>query len=253
MIPSEITAEDVYAAIAEVDKAGVPSGRDSTGYHLVYQGRRYPPKYLVSLAAKYAVGRHLLPGEFNGGHETNWFLQRLGFEIVHSAVARQPNRRPERREPKGRRSQHDERCQPCKSAGAALLQKLFSAVELGRTFPIGSAPEALVSSAHAISLRRIFEALQQQRGFTSTTFRLCWSAILAGTLSASSSPSPDMPPGLMPKLTVGFPSSSVVTLGRSRAKNALVVSINLPTVVLIDSAIAFAVAVTNELPVTHFV
>jgi len=48
MMPDQIMAEHVRAAIAEIDRGGVPPLRQSVGYHLVYQGRRYPPKYVVS-------------------------------------------------------------------------------------------------------------------------------------------------------------------------------------------------------------
>src|SRR5262245_42816629 len=81
MIPRSITADHVKAAIAEVDSLGVSPGRESVKYQLVYVGRRYPPKYVLSLAAKHAIGRRLLSSEFNGGAETNTFLRRLGFII----------------------------------------------------------------------------------------------------------------------------------------------------------------------------
>jgi hypothetical protein len=82
MIPSETRAEHVRAAIAEIDRTGVPQLRQSKNYFLVYQGRSYPPKYVMSLAAKYATGRALDPLEFSGGSETNEFLQNLGFQIT---------------------------------------------------------------------------------------------------------------------------------------------------------------------------
>jgi 5-methylcytosine-specific restriction protein A len=82
MIPREIRAEHVRAAIAEIERNGVPLRRQSTRYHLVYQGRRYPPKYVVSLAARHATGRELPPKVFNGGEETNRPLRNLGFEII---------------------------------------------------------------------------------------------------------------------------------------------------------------------------
>jgi hypothetical protein len=86
MIPREITAEHVRAAIAEIDREGVRSGRESTLYHLIYQGKRYPPKYTVTLAAKYATGHEWPSVKFNGGSETNTFLRRLGFEIDNSVA-----------------------------------------------------------------------------------------------------------------------------------------------------------------------
>jgi hypothetical protein len=48
----------------------------------VHEGRRYPPKYAVSLAVQDATGQELDPQEFSGGVETNSLLQRLGFSVV---------------------------------------------------------------------------------------------------------------------------------------------------------------------------
>lgn len=166
MIPNDIKAEHVLAAIAELDNVGTPSGRGSKRYFLVHRGRRYPPKYLLSLAAKYAVGRELRPSEFNGGQETNNFLQRLGFEIEGALAGGQRIVRPNPRPPKKRGSTvHDERCKECKSAVAALLQKLYGTVEAGKRFEVGTLPGAFTTSPYSQNVRAIFEALQKARGF----------------------------------------------------------------------------------------
>src|SRR6476469_8043130 len=86
MIPNEIKAEHVHAAIAEIDRNGVPAWRKPWRYNLEYQGRRYPPKYVVRLAARHATGRTLPSSEFNGGSETNDLLRNLGFEITSAAT-----------------------------------------------------------------------------------------------------------------------------------------------------------------------
>jgi hypothetical protein len=80
-IPS-LTRSHVEAAIARIDREGVPPRRESTKFHLVVDGRRYPPKYVVSLAASLTTGRELYPYEFSGGGETNSLLKSLGFTIV---------------------------------------------------------------------------------------------------------------------------------------------------------------------------
>jgi len=81
MIPSNISREHILAALREIDSAGVPHGRESTKFTLVYDGKPYPPKYVISLANKFANGRALSSSDFNGGTETNEFLHRLGFHI----------------------------------------------------------------------------------------------------------------------------------------------------------------------------
>lgn len=79
----EISAEHVNRALAEIDRNGVTPGAESTGYDLVKGGRRYPPKLVVALAAKYAGGEELDRGTFAGGAGTPAFnlLRELGFEV----------------------------------------------------------------------------------------------------------------------------------------------------------------------------
>jgi DNA polymerase III delta prime subunit len=86
MIPKNIEHEHVIQAIGEIDRSGIRYHRESVRYNLVYQGKPYPPKYVVSIANKYANGRELEPSEFNSGPETNDFLKALGFNISDSGV-----------------------------------------------------------------------------------------------------------------------------------------------------------------------
>jgi len=86
MIPQNvITREHVLTAIAQIDQEGVPDQRQATGFDLVYNGKAYPPKYVISLAVKAATGEELDSGGFSGGPPTNGLLQDLGFEIVERA------------------------------------------------------------------------------------------------------------------------------------------------------------------------
>ena len=81
---SQITREHVLSAIEEVDKNGVRVGRHSSTYDLLHNEKKYPPKYLISLAAKYVTGKELAPEEFSGGIDTEAFkvLENLGFTIL---------------------------------------------------------------------------------------------------------------------------------------------------------------------------
>lgn len=79
MIPASITSEHIKTAIAHIRQHGIPSERASTGYDLLHQGRLYPPKYVLSLASKFATGEELPAKEFFGGEETNSFLAGKGF------------------------------------------------------------------------------------------------------------------------------------------------------------------------------
>ncbi|MCB9779929.1 MAG: hypothetical protein H6742_15300 [Alphaproteobacteria bacterium] len=82
MIPASITHAHVIAAMAAIDREGVPRGRHSRGFELIHEGCRYPPKYTVALAAQFATGTFLDSERFGGGAETNGFLERLGFTVV---------------------------------------------------------------------------------------------------------------------------------------------------------------------------
>ena len=81
MIHPYITRDHILAAMARVDRDGIPALRKSAKYEVVFQGRLYPPKLLVSLAHEEARGIPLDCLLFNGGKETNHFLQKLGFSI----------------------------------------------------------------------------------------------------------------------------------------------------------------------------
>ena len=82
MIPDTITSESVEAALKRIRQKGVPRARRGRGHCLVAQGRHYPPKYVISLAHEVVAGKPLDSGEFEGGRQTNRFLDRLGFEVV---------------------------------------------------------------------------------------------------------------------------------------------------------------------------
>jgi hypothetical protein len=86
MIPKNIKQQHVIQAIDEIERSGVRYHRESVRYNLIYQGKPYPPKYVLSIANKYANGRELEPSEFSGGVETNDFLRELGFSISDSGV-----------------------------------------------------------------------------------------------------------------------------------------------------------------------
>lgn len=78
-----VTDEHVRQALSEIDQEGVPEDAESTGYDLFYEGKRYPPKLVVSLAVKYATGEPLDRAAFSGGEASSAFrlLRRLGFDV----------------------------------------------------------------------------------------------------------------------------------------------------------------------------
>src|SRR4051794_10124157 len=70
---SAVTRPDVEQALGDLDN-GVPHpfGPSST-FDLLYEGRRYPPKAVIGLAAKHQNGVELAPGDFPGGEGTAAF------------------------------------------------------------------------------------------------------------------------------------------------------------------------------------
>jgi hypothetical protein len=84
-IPPGLKKEHVLQALKDLD-AGIdhPFGLP-TGYELVYDNKRYPPKAVVGLACRYSIGRILMPDEFSGGEapgQANYVLRKLGFTVV---------------------------------------------------------------------------------------------------------------------------------------------------------------------------
>ncbi|MCF8019305.1 MAG: hypothetical protein K9L62_07840 [Vallitaleaceae bacterium] len=82
MIPNNILYNHVLKAIQYLDENGIPSNRQSTKYYMIYSGRYYPPKLVISISNKYSNGEELQPGIFSGGKEANEYLQGLGFEVI---------------------------------------------------------------------------------------------------------------------------------------------------------------------------
>ncbi len=80
----QITHTSILEALKEIDINGVRSGRNSSTYDLIFEGKKYPPKYVISLAHKNATGEELDPKSFEGGKDTEAFkiLAENGFTIV---------------------------------------------------------------------------------------------------------------------------------------------------------------------------
>ena len=81
---NRITRDDLLRAINDLDAGASHSYGRSLNYDVVHEGKRYPPKAVVGLAARYAGGRAPDPKEFAGGQNSLAFkvLEKHGFEIV---------------------------------------------------------------------------------------------------------------------------------------------------------------------------
>jgi len=87
-IPDGIQPDHILAAIEDL-RAGVPHAfGESTRYDLLFDGRRYPPKAVIGLAAGKLTGSQLGPYDFKGGLESACFgiLEANGFAVVDKVV-----------------------------------------------------------------------------------------------------------------------------------------------------------------------
>lgn len=79
-----IKIEHVLQALQRIDEEGYPPPRRSTTYDLVYNGKAYPPKYVISLAGFFRNGKFIRESLFSGGETSASFpyLRELGFNIL---------------------------------------------------------------------------------------------------------------------------------------------------------------------------
>ena len=83
-VPNNITKEHLLKAIARIDSEGIEKGAHSSTYDVLFEGKTYPPKLVVSWANEFANGSVLDRKFFSGGLKSANFkvLNKAGFEIV---------------------------------------------------------------------------------------------------------------------------------------------------------------------------
>jgi len=167
MIPKNIRRQHILKAIEEARKTGVPEERSSRRFLVEFDGDHYPPKYIISLANKYANGKELNPSEFSGGTESNVFLRVLGFKIVRTKLPRKSGQTLLKEHNEGVSSavHHDERCPKCKETIRKLLERIYGKVERNYKFEIGTHPEDFSNYSCYTKLEEIYKILQNHRGF----------------------------------------------------------------------------------------
>jgi len=163
MIPDNISKEHVLKAILNINNNGIEKKRKSKSYQLKYNNELYPPKYLISLANKYANNEILEPDTFSGGAETNNFLIRLGFEIVNKDGTVITNEKESKSESKPK---HDERCSECKNTIIEMFRTLYGTVKIDYKFNIPTNIDEFKSESYYKDLLKILNALKNNRGYT---------------------------------------------------------------------------------------
>lgn len=77
----KFSEEYIQKAIQYIDENGVPDQNRSTKYELVMEdGKKYPPKYVIAIAAKLATGNDVQPGDYNAV-EAKGFFETRGYMI----------------------------------------------------------------------------------------------------------------------------------------------------------------------------
>lgn len=167
MIPHNVLRVHILRAIKEINRQGVPEGRGSKKFVLEYEGKQYPPKYIISVANKYANGHELDSEEFSGGNESNKFLESRGFTVkgIERVAYPQKTKRGHYENHESKKIPHDERCPKCKETVRKLLQRIYGEVEEGYKFEIGTTVEDYKDTKYYQDLRTIYERLQKHRDF----------------------------------------------------------------------------------------
>ncbi len=80
----KISEQNILDALKYIDEHGVPGKNKSTVYELVSaDGKKYPPKYVIAIAANIATGREVKTDDFNAVEAKNFFETR-GYTIESS-------------------------------------------------------------------------------------------------------------------------------------------------------------------------
>lgn len=97
-LPDAITRQHILDAIKLLDGGHEHNFGPSTFYDLIYEGRRYPPKAVIGLAAEMVTNDAWYPADFSGGESSRcfWLLRDRGFVVQpkpgHEVLAEQNNR-----------------------------------------------------------------------------------------------------------------------------------------------------------------
>jgi 5-methylcytosine-specific restriction protein B len=87
----DVRSEHVLQALQQIDKDSFPTDARSSTYDLIYNSNRYPPKYVLSLAVKFATGEEFPRSFFSGGEDSRAFrlLRDSGFSIERKDFVRE--------------------------------------------------------------------------------------------------------------------------------------------------------------------
>lgn len=81
MIPKGFQHDHFLKAANAITKMGVPASRQSYRYDLLLNGKKYPPKYIISIAHKFLTGEEFPSYDFNAVEAKDYFIRR-GYRIL---------------------------------------------------------------------------------------------------------------------------------------------------------------------------
>ncbi len=167
MIPDNLKKKHIIQAINEAKEVGIPIGRGSRKYLLKHENDYFPPKYVISLANKYANGIILDRSSFGGGNESNNFLNNLGFKIVNLSSLTNSYIKILKKQNKisSTKIHTGENCSECKRVIKKLLERIYGKIETNYKFDVGSKPEDFINNKYYEKLKEIFAFLQSSRGY----------------------------------------------------------------------------------------
>lgn len=166
MIPENLSRYHILKAIEQIKREGTPRSRRSKKYYLEHEGNAYPPKYIISIANRFANGKELPPEDFSGGAESNNLLTSMGFTIKRYRDIEQSSKVIQgiSRKKKIKKYAHSERCQDCKKNIYQLLTKLYREVQSEHKFEIGTLPVDFKGAEYHDQIENIYLTLQKYRG-----------------------------------------------------------------------------------------
>lgn len=167
MIPSNIEREHIIKAIREINSNEIPPGRESRKFCLIFEGKQYPPKYVLSLANKFANGEELDPSEFSGGQETNNFFKRLEFDISGTPLSGTfvMQISSQKRTFEVTQKRHNERCPECKNTIERMLKKIYGDVKSNYGFEVSTNVNDYKDVPFSQELKKILFELQKDRDY----------------------------------------------------------------------------------------
>lgn len=77
--PAKIKKQHIFEAVKKIENEKIRL-HPSIGYDVIINGKHYPPKEIIRISYKLAVGEE--PGQLYGGEQVNSVLKNLGFEVI---------------------------------------------------------------------------------------------------------------------------------------------------------------------------